>query len=112
MDFASAIGSVVPGTFVPDIGTDETPTTSAIPTSPTIGDSGASFKDTVKQMLSDVNDKLNVSDQNAKDLATGKTNDTDRVVTSIEEANLALQYTMSIRTKLLDAYTQISQIAL
>jgi flagellar hook-basal body complex protein FliE len=30
-------------------------------------------------------------------------------VTSVEEANLSMQYMMSIRTKLLDAYSEISQ---
>jgi flagellar hook-basal body complex protein FliE len=69
-----------------------------------------SFKDTVKQLLSDVNSSINTSDQNTRDLATGKTNDVNKVVTSVEEANLALQYTMAIRTKLLEAYTSISQM--
>ncbi len=110
MDYGSAIGRVIPGTFVPDLGSsDETPTVTPIPGG---GDaSGAtSFKDTVKQMLSDVNDKINTSDSNTRDLATGATNDLQKVVTSVEEANLALQYTMAVRTKLLTAYTQISNL--
>ena len=69
-----------------------------------------SFKDTVKQMLADVNDSINTSDQNTRDLASGKTNDVNKVVTSVEEANLALQYTMAIRTKLLEVYTSIQQM--
>ena len=48
------------------------------------------------------------SDQNIQDLATGPTNDIEKVVTSVEEANLSLQYTMSIRTKLLDAYQNLA----
>jgi flagellar hook-basal body complex protein FliE len=118
MDFVSAIQHVVPGTFVPDISAaDDQPNISAIPSGAT-GDAGAvsgtgtesSFKDTVKQLLSDVNDKINTSDQNIRDLATGATNDTGKVVTSVEEANLALQFTMAMRTKLLDAYTEINRI--
>ena len=99
---------VVPGTFVPDLGKmdDETPSVSAIPGAA----NDTSFKDTVKQMLADVNDKINVSDQNSKDFATGKTGDVEKVVTSVEEANLALQYTMAIRTKLLDAYSELSRL--
>jgi flagellar hook-basal body complex protein FliE len=110
MDYAGAIRSIVPGTFVPDLGTnDETPTVSNIPG--TAADSGeTSFKDTVKQMLSDVNDKINTSDSNTRDLATGATNDLAKVVTSVEEANLALQYTMAIRQKLLTAYQTVSNI--
>lgn len=101
-----AIGSralvpdVAPGADVPNVsaipGTGEAPTTS--------------FKDTVKHMIEDVNTKLTTSDQNIQDLATGRTNDVEKVVTSVEEANLALQYTMSIRTKLLDAYQEISRM--
>jgi flagellar hook-basal body complex protein FliE len=69
-----------------------------------------SFKDTVKQLLSDVNDSLNTSDRNTRDLASGKTNDVNKVVTSVEEASLALQYTMAIRTKLLEAYSEVERM--
>ena len=40
----------------------------------------------------------------------GKTNDLNKVVTSVEEANLALQYTIALRTKLIDAYQEISRM--
>jgi flagellar hook-basal body complex protein FliE len=109
MDYASAISSVVPGTFVPDLGkNDESPSVSAIPG----GDTSAptTFKDTVKKILSDVNDKINTSDQDTRDLATGATDDIQKVTTSVEEANLAMSYMMSIRTKLLDAYSEISRL--
>jgi flagellar hook-basal body complex protein FliE len=95
----------------------EAPNISAVPADGALGaavDAGAtettSFKDTVKQMLSDVNDKITTSDSNTRDLATGATNDLEKVVSSVEEANLALQYTMAIRSKLLTAYTQISNL--
>lgn len=108
--FKSAISNIVPGTFVPDIGTSP----SAPKTEPLTGDAtataGASFKDTVKSFLSDVNDKVTTSDTLSQDLATGKTHDINKVVTSVEEANLALQFTMSIRNKLLDAYQEVSRM--
>ena len=118
MDYANAISSVVPGTFVPDISKatslDERPNVGPIPSL----DSGAgvgqaetpSFKDTVRAMLGDVNDKLTTADTATRDLADGKTNDMQKVVTSVEEANLALNFTMAIRSKLLEAYTQVSQM--
>jgi flagellar hook-basal body complex protein FliE len=108
VDYSSAISSVIPGTFVPDLGkTDETPSVSAIPGD----DSGAtSFKDTIKKMLTDVNDKVNESDQDTRDLATGATDDIQKVTTSVEEANLSLSYMMSIRTKLLDLYSEVSRL--
>jgi len=118
MDYGSAISKVIPGTFVPDIGAstslDERPNVGPIPSLDTgagIGQAEVpSFKDTVKSMLADVNDKISASDQATRDLADGKTNDMQKVVTSVEEANLALNFTMAMRSKLLEAYTQISQM--
>ena len=111
MDYGSAISKVVPGTFVPDMGTtvgaDERPNVGAIPAAEP---QGPSFKDTVKALLSDVNDKVNASDQATRDLADGKTNDLQKVVTSVEEANLALNFTMAMRSKLLEAYQEISRM--
>jgi len=124
MNIASIMSTVLPGTFAPDMKDAEAPSISSIPgldsdaavTSEAAGslraDGGAvSFKDTVKKMLSDVNDSMNTSDQNTRDLATGKTNDINKVVTSVEEANLALQYTLAIRSKLMDAYSEIDRIS-
>lgn len=111
MDYASAIAKVLPGTFVPDIGSavraDEAPTVTPIPGADA---PAGSFKDTVKSLLADVNDKLTGSDQGMRDLADGKTNDLQKVVTSVEEAGLALNLTMAMRSKLLDAYTEISRM--
>jgi flagellar hook-basal body complex protein FliE len=106
-----SIRPAIPNAIIPDIGAGaEKPNVSAIPGTAAAAEN--SFKDTVKQLLSDVNDKLVVSDQNTQDLAMGKTNDIQKVVTSVEEANLALQYTMAVRTKLLDAYQEISRMQL
>ena len=117
MDYLSAISHVVPGTFVPDLGaakkTDETPNVSPIPGLGAPGATGTdtpSFKETLSSMLSDVNDKLQTSDQATRDLADGKTNDMQKVVTSVEEANLALEYATAVRSKLLTAYQQVSQL--
>ncbi|HEY0613844.1 MAG TPA: flagellar hook-basal body complex protein FliE [Candidatus Elarobacter sp.] len=115
MDYGSAISKIVPGTFVPDLGNaiqlDERPTVGAIPGAAEGGAvQGPSFKDTVKAMLDDVNDKVNASDQAQRDLAGGKTNDLQKVVTSVEEANLALNFTMAMRSKLLEAYQEISRM--
>jgi flagellar hook-basal body complex protein FliE len=108
VDDLSIRGAALPGALIPDIGTgSEKPNVSNIPT---LGGAENSFKDTVKQLLSDVNEKIQASDSNTQDLATGRTNDIQKVVTSVEEANLALQYTMAVRTKLLDAYQEISRM--
>ncbi len=106
--YNAAMTSAIPGTFVPDIAPGTQPKTEAIPG--TVPAGGASFKDTVKSFLDDVNDKVTQSDQASRDLATGRTNDVSKVVTSVEEANLAMQFTLAIRNKLLDAYTEISRM--
>jgi flagellar hook-basal body complex protein FliE len=116
MDFASAVSHILPGTFVPDIsgGSNDVPNISPVPgltQAPATDASGAaSFKETLSKMLSDVNDKLQTSDQLSQDLASGKESDVEKVVTSNEEANLALQFAMSIRTKVLDAYTEVERM--
>jgi len=122
MDYGSAISKVMPGTFVPDLGAaiklDERPNIGPIPggadgvagVTGTADSQGTSFRDTVKSMLADVNDKVTASDQAQRDLASGKTNDLQKVVTSAEEANLALNFTMAMRTKLLEAYQEIARM--
>jgi flagellar hook-basal body complex protein FliE len=109
MDYMSALSAVMPKGIIPDTGTDDSPNVSNIPG--TADASGStSFKDYVIKQMSDVNDKINTSDANTRDLATGVTDDIDKVTTSVEEANLALQHMMAIRTKLLDAYSEISRL--
>ncbi len=110
--FASAIAHVRPGTFVPDIGDDDqapkvTPLDGAAAVAG-VPDQTTSFADTLKGFLGGVSDKINVSDQNTRDLASGRTNDLGKVVTSVEEANLGLELTTSMQNKLLQAYQQIS----
>ncbi len=124
MDYGSVISKVMPGTFVPDMGSaiklDETPNVGPIPGGSLDGVAGvtgaagaegtSSFRDTVKSMLADVNNKIATSDQAQRDLASGKTNDLQKVVTSVEEANLAMNFTMAMRTKLLEAYQEIARM--
>src|SRR5215469_14887491 len=102
--YSSAIGRVSPGTFVPDVA----PTA---PQSQPLSDNGetavTSFKDTGKSLLDDVNTKMSTASQMSQDLAAGKSNDFDGTVKSVEEATLAFQFTMAIRNKLMEAYTEI-----
>jgi flagellar hook-basal body complex protein FliE len=109
--YGSAIDKVTPGTFVPDI------SPSAPLSEPLSGDAtsiagagGVSFKDTLAGMIGNVNDQLVTAQQKSIDLATGKTNDLEGTVKSVEEAGLGLQMTMAIRSKVLQAYTEISQM--
>ena len=106
--YVSVMSKVTPGSFVPDIA----PSGPAV--KPLSGDdagAGAvSFKDTVKSLLGNVNDKMAGASQMSQDLATGKSNDYDGTIKSVEEASLAFQFTMAIRNKLMDAYSEIQQM--
>ena len=112
MDYMSALGAISPNQLIPDMGKNaETPNVTGIPGVANAGaDPTVTFKDTISKLLDDVNTKINTSDDNTRDLATGATGDIQKVVTSVEEANLALQFTMAIRSKLLDAYSEISRL--
>jgi flagellar hook-basal body complex protein FliE len=104
----NAIGGA--GTYLPDIA----PTTPAVAPLPsddaTTAATGSSFKDAVKSMLEGVNDKMVAADQASTDLATGKSNDFDGTVKALEEAGMAFQFTMSIRNKIMDAYSEVQQM--
>jgi flagellar hook-basal body complex protein FliE len=101
------VNPVIPDLPAPKI---ETPTVTPLAPSGTPAGEVPTFRDQLYGLIKDVNDKLVESDQNQRDLAMGKTNDLNKVVTSVEEANLALQYTIAIRTKLIDAYQEIARI--
>jgi flagellar hook-basal body complex protein FliE len=102
---------VVPGTFAPDIA-PQAPAVQPLPDDQVDGTAATatSFKDTVKQMLDHVNTQMVTAEQKSTDIALGKSNDLEGTVKSVEEAGLAMQYTLSIRNKLLDAYTEISRM--
>ena len=108
--YNAAMRSAIPGTFVPDMGAaGGDPATESLAGAGGVSGT-SSFKDTVKSFLADVNDKVTQSDQLSRDLATGRTNDVGKVVSSVEEANLAMQFTLAIRNKLLSAYNEIAQM--
>jgi flagellar hook-basal body complex protein FliE len=108
--YGDAIGKVAPGTFVPDIGS-QAPASEPLPDDAGVaGSGGVSFKDTLAGMLGHLNDQIADSQQKSEDFALGKSNDLEGTVKSVEEAGLALQMTMSVRNKILQSYTEISQM--
>ena len=106
--YGNAINSVTPGTFVPDIAPGA-PKVEPLPEDASQSAS-SSFKDTLSQVLGNVNDQMATAQQKSTDLALGKSNDEVGTVKSVEEAALAMQFTMAVRNKLMDAYTEISRM--
>lgn len=109
-NYGNAINSVTPGTFAPDIAPGA-PKSSPLPDEE-LGGAGAatSFKDTVKQLLDNVNTQMTTAQNKSEDLALGKSHDEAGTVKSVEEAALTMQFTMAIRNKLLDAYQEVQRM--
>lgn len=82
-----------------------TPSTGATPT--TGATSGTSFADTLKKSIDDVSKLQQDASQAVTDLATGKTENVSGVMTAVEKSDLAFKTLLAIRSKLMDAYTEI-----
>ena len=110
--YGDAMGKISPGTFAPDISLQSAPLSTPLPDTGDEDQSagGVSFKDTLAGMLGHVNTQLVTAEQKSEDLALGKSNDLEGTVKSVEEAGLGLQMAMSVRNKILQAYTEISQM--
>ncbi|HUN28308.1 MAG TPA: flagellar hook-basal body complex protein FliE [Alphaproteobacteria bacterium] len=108
--YGDAMSKVSPGSFVPDI-SPQAPQSEPLPDdSGVAGAGGVSFKDTLAGMLTHVNDQMTEAQQKSTDYALGKSNDLEGTVKSVEEAGLAMQMTLSVRNKIMQAYTEISQM--
>ncbi|MEO9170392.1 MAG: flagellar hook-basal body complex protein FliE [Candidatus Baltobacteraceae bacterium] len=107
--YGSVVSKIIPGTFAPDMAA---PKSELLDTDATggVGSATGSFKDALKGFLNDVNDKQVTADQKSQDLALGKSNDFEGTVKSVEEAGLAMQFTLSVRNKLLEAYQEIARM--
>jgi flagellar hook-basal body complex protein FliE len=106
--YGQTMSTVVPGSFVPDIGAQSAPKSELLPDDQS--SATGSFKEALQGFIGDVNDKMSTAEQQSTDFATGKTGDFDGVVKSVEEASLAMQFTMAIRNKLMDAYTEVERM--
>ncbi|MBV8639554.1 MAG: flagellar hook-basal body complex protein FliE [Candidatus Eremiobacteraeota bacterium] len=106
--YGRAINAVTPGSFAPDIAPGA-PKSQPLPDDADQSAS-SSFKDTLSQMLGNVNDQMLTAQQKSTDLATGKSNDQVGTVKAVEEASLAMQFTMAVRNKIMDAYTEVERM--
>ncbi|MDI6870345.1 MAG: flagellar hook-basal body complex protein FliE [Bacillota bacterium] len=70
----------------------------------------APFAEMLKTALGQVNAALKESDAAAERLATGEATNLHEVVLATERANLALQLTMAIRNKILEAYNELMRM--
>lgn len=68
------------------------------------------FADYLKDALDKTNNLILESDQLNEDFAAGKTDNIHQVLIAIEKADIALQFTMQVRNKIMDAYSEIMRM--
>ena len=69
-----------------------------------------SFGEYLNSALMKVTDLENQAGQLKQDFALGKTDNIPEVLIAGEKANIALQFTMQIRNKVIDAYSEIMRM--
>jgi flagellar hook-basal body complex protein FliE len=108
--YAAAMSKVAPGTFVPDIAPQKPVSQPLDAGDSPDGTAATTFKATLAHLFNDVNDKMTTAGKDSVDLATGVSNDFEGTVKANEEASLAFQMTESIRSKIMEAYSEIQQM--
>lgn len=69
-----------------------------------------SFGETMKKAVSDVNDLQQNADQLANKLATGDTVEVHQAMLAMQKASTALQFTVQVRNKVIEAYQEIMRM--
>ena len=73
---------------------------------------GASFSDMLKNSIDEVSRLQQDASQAVEDLMTRKTENVTGVMTAMEKSDLAFKTLLAIRSKLMDAYEEIKNIAI
>ena len=71
----------------------------------------SSFADMLKSSIDEVSKLQQDATQAVQDLAIGKSDDVDGVMTAVEKSDLAFKTLLAIRAKLMDAYDEIKNIS-
>ena len=69
-----------------------------------------SFQKFFSQAINNVQDLQSKADGLTKSLATGEINDIHQVMIAAEKASLALQFTVQVRNKVIDAYQEVMRM--
>jgi len=77
---------------------------------PELRPAGESFGSALGRALASVESSERQAEQAATALATGQSPDTAQSVATIEKANISLQFAISIRNKLLEAYQEVMRM--
>ena len=71
---------------------------------------GTGFKDAVKKAVTEVNRLQNQADDLAVKLATGDVEDVHEAMIAMQKAKLALEFTIQVRNKVVEAYQEIMRM--
>ena len=69
-----------------------------------------SFREVLEKSLGEVNNLQGVAEEKIQKFATGEVTDLREVMVAAEEANLAFQFTLEIRNKIVEAYQELSRL--
>ena len=79
---------------------------------PASGASGASFSDALQKSIDEVSRMQQDASKAVEDVATGKSEDVNHVMTAVEKSDLAFKTLLAIRAKPMDAYDEIKGMAI
>jgi flagellar hook-basal body complex protein FliE len=74
------------------------------------GSAGGSFGSLLSDKIGALNDMQNSAADASQALATGQANDVASVVTTVEQAALAMQLAVQVRNKAVDAYQELMRM--
>ncbi len=70
----------------------------------------SNFGEILKKNIDTTNDLLNTADKMSQEFAIGKQQDLHTVMIAVEQANLAFNYTMEIRNRIVEGYQEIMRM--
>lgn len=71
---------------------------------------GKAFSQFLSEAIADVNTLQNKAEKASLDLAAGKLQDVSQAVIAAEKAAIAMQLTMQVRNKVVDAYQEVMRM--
>lgn len=74
------------------------------------GDPSATFTQAIKEAAGEVNSLQGQADKMAVNLASGDVEDVHKAMLAMQKAKLALDFTIQVRNKVIDAYQEIMRL--
>ena len=76
----------------------------------TANENGPGFKEMLQQQIDKVNQLQLDANTAMEDLAAGRRDDLESVITATQKADLAFRMLLQVRNKMMDAYEEVKQI--